>query len=252
MSTDDELFELQRTLYTSKNPTRRWLHTSRRDWIVAAIRAVSGEGVSRAVEVGPGSGIYLPTLAAVAEDVIALDIENAYLERILPIAEEHPNVRLVRDDITRSKLDTASVDLALCTEVIEHIPRSFEALTEIHRILRPTGVLILSTPQRFSPLELSGKIAFLPGVVELIRLVYQEPVIETGHTNLMTRRALRSQLTRAGFDVCARHASGVYLPVIAEVFGDRALKAEQALDRRLRGSILEWLLWTQYVVARPR
>src|SRR5690606_37277644 len=77
--TEQELIELQETLYNSKNPTRRWLHEARRDWIVQRIQ--SAGTCARALEVGPGSGIYLPELAKVARQVVATDVEEAYLNR---------------------------------------------------------------------------------------------------------------------------------------------------------------------------
>lgn len=143
----------------------------------------------------------------------------------------------------------AQFDLMLCSEVIEHVRESSRALGEMSRLLRPGGVLILSTPQRHSPLELCSKVALHPRMIGLTRHVYREPVVRTGHINLMTRRELHQQLDRAGFVIRETHAGGVYLPVVAEAFGTRALRIERALDMRLRGSRLEWLLWTQFVVA---
>jgi len=43
MATDRELVELQETLYTSSNPTRRWLHCIRRDWIYDALNRYAGQ-----------------------------------------------------------------------------------------------------------------------------------------------------------------------------------------------------------------
>jgi 2-polyprenyl-3-methyl-5-hydroxy-6-metoxy-1,4-benzoquinol methylase len=246
---DEELFALQRTLYESNNPTRRWLHRSRRDWIVAALQR-HGAGAHRVLEVGPGSGVYLPTLAETADKVLASDIEDAYLARLSPITDEHPNVSLVRDDITRSNLETRSFDLILCTEVIEHIADSRAALREMGRLLRPNGVLILSTPQRYSTLEICGRVAFWPGIVEFVRWVYKEPILETGHINLMTRRELAAQLGATGFTVRESRLAGVYIPVLAEAMGHRALRIEKALETRLRTRpMLSWLLWTQFVIA---
>lgn len=246
---DEALFELQQTLYTSKNPTRRWLHVARRRWITDAIWRCSEGGVGQAMEVGPGSGVYLPVLADVAGEVVALDAELAYLDRLRPLAQDHPNIRFVHDDITRASVNSNSFDLVLCTEVIEHIRDADAALAEMHRILRPGGSLILSTPQRFSPLELTAKIAFLPGVIEVVRRVYSEPVLETGHINLMTRRTLRRRLERAGFTVTETYLAGVYIPVAAEALGEVALRFERWLEPRLRRSPFAWLLWTQHVVA---
>lgn len=242
---------LQRTLYESGNPTRRWLHRSRRHWIREAICRL-GSGAERAIEFGPGSGVYLPTLAGIATTVVGADIEDVYLGGLVTLQRRFPNLHLVRGDLTRSAFPDGCFDLVLCSEVIEHLHESSRALGEMRRLLRPGGVLILSTPQRYSPLEVCSKVALHPRMIGLTRRVYREPVVRTGHINLMTRRALHRQLERAGFVIRETHAAGVYLPVAAEAFGERALRIEQALDRRMRGSGFEWLLWTQFVIAGTR
>ncbi len=70
----EDLVALQDTLYDSRNPTRRWLHRSRRAYIEEAIEA-AGPGQS-ALEVGPGSGVYLPALQRSFVEVTAADIER--------------------------------------------------------------------------------------------------------------------------------------------------------------------------------
>lgn len=249
MSNETQLLALQQTLYTSKNPSRRWLHCTRRDWIINAIQRYGPRRPGRALEVGPGSGLYLPVLANLFREVIAADIEEAYLQHVTSLLQPHPNLRVVVDDITRSQLPEGSFDLIVCTEVVEHIADSTTAIAEMHRLLARGGVLILSTPQRFSPLELAAKIAFLPGIIELVRLVYREPILETGHINLMTTRAVTAQLERPGFRILEQFKSGLYLPLIAEFTGNTGLRLEQWLESKMHRGPLDWLLWTQYFVA---
>jgi hypothetical protein len=107
MSSEMELAELQETLYSSRNPTRRWLHCSRRDWIVDALRHEAAAGVATecAIEVGPGSGIYLPILAELYKRVIGTDIEQQYLQASHRLLYRHPTVELLIDDITSSRLN---------------------------------------------------------------------------------------------------------------------------------------------------
>jgi ubiquinone/menaquinone biosynthesis C-methylase UbiE len=247
MASPTELVALQETLYRSGNPTRRWLHCIRRDWIAAALRRHAHAG-GRALEVGPGCGVYLPMLAGLFGQVVAVDIETAYLRHASRLCPTLPNLALVRDDVCASALPEEGFDLVLCTEVIEHIQQSGAALRGMRRLLKPGGVLVLSTPQRYSPLELAAKIAFLPGVIRLVRRIYREPVLETGHINLMTAPALQRQLRDAGFDIIEQHRSGLYLPVVAEFGGERGLKFAQLIERKLRGGIGSHLLWTQYYV----
>jgi SAM-dependent methyltransferase len=250
MASELELVALQETLYRSSNPTRRWLHCTRRDWIIDALRRNRAPAKLRALEVGPGSGVYLPELAALFGTVVASDIECAYLRNATRLCARLPNLQLLEDDICNSAMAAHSFDLILCTEVLEHIRDSAAALAGMHRLLKPGGVLVLSTPQRYSPLELAAKIAFLPGVIQLVRLIYREPILATGHINLMTAGTVRRQLSDAGFAVEQQHQSGMYIPLIAEFGGARALRLEQKLERQLRGKAGGALLWTQYYIAR--
>lgn len=92
---------------------------------------------------------------------------------------------------------------------------------------------------RFSPLELLGRVAFLPGIVHAVRLAYREPVLPTGHVSLLSERELRRELARAGLRVREAAKTGLYLPLIAEAGGERGRAALQRLARHGR------LMWTQ-------
>lgn len=247
MASHEQLVDLQETLYTSRNPTRRWLHCTRRDNIIAEIEAC-GPQVAKALEVGPGAGGYLPILAALADEVVAADIEQAYLIQAQTHAQSLANLSCARDDITATQLPPASFDLILCTEVIEHIEDSVAALEGLYQLLKPGGTLVLSTPQRYSPLEVFAKIAFLPGIIQVVKWIYREPIIETGHINLLTEGELKRQLASAKLQIHRQYKSGFYLPLIAEFFGEAGLSMLQYLERKLQHSRLSGLLWTQYYI----
>ncbi|WP_338684432.1 class I SAM-dependent methyltransferase [Haloferula helveola] len=51
-------------------------------------------------------------------------------------------------------LPDESVDSVLCTEVLEHVPDPMAVWNEFHRILRPGGRVLLTTPQYWPPHEL--------------------------------------------------------------------------------------------------
>jgi SAM-dependent methyltransferase len=247
--TAGKLLELQQTLYTSSNPTRRALHEVRRDWIFDTIRRYGQPIGGHAIEIGPGSGVYLPVLAQAFEHIFATDIEPEFLAAAEALASRWTNISVCVDDVVRSNLPSQTFDLVLCTEVIEHIADSVAALATMHRILRPGGVLVLSTPQRYSTLELAAKLAFLPGVIDIVRRIYKEPIIETGHINLLTARAARRQLSDAGFRIDEAFVSGLYLPLIAEFLGTLGRDFEQACETWLKRIGFTGILWTQYYVA---
>jgi SAM-dependent methyltransferase len=49
-------------------------------------------------------------------------------------------------DLTDLPFKTACLDGVLCTQVLEHIAEPSRALSEIHRVLKPGGILLLSAP----------------------------------------------------------------------------------------------------------
>ena len=247
---DPELLRLQKTLYTSSNPTRRWLHCTRRDWIMAELRRQASQKHQTALEVGFGSGVYLPLLAELYDDAVAVDLQEAFLEHGRSLTATLPNLRVIADDITKSQLKNDEFDLILCSEVIEHIDQWQKALAEMYRLTRPGGTLLLSTPQPWSPLEVMGKIAFKPGIISLVRAVYGEEILETGHISLLSEKRITTALKAVGFSIKERFKSGIYLPVVAEFFGEPALRLERWLEGRLREGPLQQFLWVQFYVAQ--
>lgn len=246
---ESDLVQLQKTLYTSRNPTRKWLHSSRYKWVCDAVHRYAVFG-GAALEVGPGCGVYLPTLSSHFTNVTAVDIEQDYLDGLETLLVGHGNITTKIDDITDSLFEDSCFDLVLCTEVLEHIDGSAAAVAELHRILKPCGLLVLSTPQPFSPLELAAKVAFIPGIAQVVRLVYREPLLPLGHINLLSGRTLQNQLTCIGFEIIERHTSGLYIPLFSEFCGEWAVNVQKRVEKKIRGTCLEFLLWTQYYVAR--
>jgi ubiquinone/menaquinone biosynthesis C-methylase UbiE len=246
------LFDLQKAIYTSSNFTRRRLHQTRLQWVSSAIKKtrknINGPCIN-VVEYGPGSGIYLPILASSYTKVIAADIECAYLNGIKPLLKKIDNLELVVDDMLNSQFKDNSFDLALCSEVLEHVPEPEMALSTLYRILRPGGVAIVTTPEKYSLMELACKVAFLPGIIQLVRLVYREPVLETGHISLRTYKQFTEALNNCGFEVLECNKFGLYLPIFAEMGGGRFI---QFIEGYLHNTVFDWMLWTQaYILRKP-
>lgn len=49
----------------------------------------------------------------------------------------------------RNFLYSKSFGLVICTEVLEHVKNPFAAVAEIHRVLKPGGILVASSPFNF-------------------------------------------------------------------------------------------------------
>jgi len=63
-----------------------------------------------------------------------------------------------RMDVQELELATSTFDTALCAHVLDAVPDQTRALWELHRVLRPGGLLILHTPpwQDLTPLSAAG------------------------------------------------------------------------------------------------
>ncbi|RJS74270.1 methyltransferase domain-containing protein [Candidatus Bathyarchaeota archaeon] len=101
------------------------------------------------VEIGPGKGSYT---IAVARRVLpngkvyAVDIQESVVERLKKRIEREgiTNVYPKIDDVYALSFDDSSVDRVLAITVLPEIPDPIKALRELHRILKPDGLLCLS------------------------------------------------------------------------------------------------------------
>jgi SAM-dependent methyltransferase len=247
--------ENQLSFYASSNPTRRALHHDRMEWVGAAVRRCAAELVpSRrlAVEIGPGAGLALPVLAEAFDEVVAVDLNPAFLGAAEALRAEHPNLRVVAGDATESIPGLTPADLVLCSEVLEHVPNPGRFVAGLAGLLVPGGALVLTTPQRYSTVELAGRLLAKPGIKRLVQRFYGEEIVDLGHISLRTSQEVAELLAAAGLDVVDHTVLGCYLPGIAELGGERARRLEAWLEDRLQQTRLDALLWTQCWIAQRR
>lgn len=102
-----------------------------------------------AVEIGPGKGSYTIAVAQrILPDgkVYAIDIQDGVVttlkERI--IRENIPNIIPRIGDVTNLSFPDESIDRVFAIAALPEIPNPIRALQECHRILKPSGLLILS------------------------------------------------------------------------------------------------------------
>lgn len=94
---------------------------------------------------GEGYGSFL--LAAKARSVIGVDLSNEVIQHA-QLKYITPNVQFRQGDCAHIPLGDDTVDIVVSFETIEHHDQHHAMLTEIKRVLRPDGVLVISTPER--------------------------------------------------------------------------------------------------------
>lgn len=102
------------------------------------------------LEAGCGEGYGADLIAGVARRVVAVDYDDA---AVAHVRSRYPRVEVMQANLAELPLPDASVDVVVNFQVIEHLWDQGQFVRECARVLRPAGVLMMSTPNRitFSP-----------------------------------------------------------------------------------------------------
>ncbi|WP_051039738.1 bifunctional 2-polyprenyl-6-hydroxyphenol methylase/3-demethylubiquinol 3-O-methyltransferase UbiG [Synechococcus sp. PCC 7336] len=73
-------------------------------------------------------------------DLMAEDVEKA--------KQNYPNLEFFQGNLEHAPFDSASFDVVVFSDVIEHVYDEVACLNELYRVLKPGGLLILTTPHR--------------------------------------------------------------------------------------------------------
>jgi len=184
------------------------------------------EGKTRFLEIGCGRGDFIRQISGNAN--LEITGSEIYLKGLLRARKELPGIEFIQLDVTRDTLN-GQFDIIAAFDVIEHIEDDAAAISNINRMLRRGGVLIMTVPQHM----------FLWGRLdEFLR-----------HRRRYSRRELAGKLAQNGFAV-ARCTSFVFvlfpLMLISRLFDrgcERSQPDEASIGRRINvGGVLNWIL----------
>ncbi len=122
----------------SFNPLRSWFHSSRHKIISKLVSKNYSEGKIVA-DFGCGNCIWNDFNAK----VIGIDINNDLAQQAM---EKKRIMKIINSDFLDTNIKNASIDVVVCSEVLEHLQNFKEILLEQNRVLKKNGSLIISVP----------------------------------------------------------------------------------------------------------
>ena len=100
------------------------------------------------VDLASGEGYGAAWLAEVAESVVGVDIDDVSVKHARARYAQHGNLQFAVGDIQALPLADQCADAVTCFEAIEHVEDPRAVVEEVVRILRPGGLLLVSTPNK--------------------------------------------------------------------------------------------------------
>jgi len=163
------------------------------------MRAMVPAGVPlRILDVGCGTGLNASQLARQGHEVYGIDVSPVAIEKFCTQGLQGSVVDMEAGQLP---FPADSFDMVYASEVIEHCVDTTGFLGNIRTVLRPGGILLLSTPN-------SAFWAYrLMGLLGLAASEYQHP----GHVRFFSKRSLTASIQKAGFEVTAVSARHMYL-----------------------------------------
>ncbi len=111
-------------------------------------RLLGRERRASVLDVGYGSGVFLPELARRADRVVGVDLHDEH-ERIAGLlARMGVDAELRRASLYELPFEESEFDATVCVSVLEHVTDLRGALDELRRVLRRGGVAVLGFPVR--------------------------------------------------------------------------------------------------------
>jgi ubiquinone/menaquinone biosynthesis C-methylase UbiE len=117
-----------------------------------AIELVKGKDVLD-IASGEGYGSYI--ISGHAKEVVGVDISREAVEHATKKYQKQ-NLQFKMGSADHIPLPDNSVDMVVSFETIEHHDKHDEMLTEIKRVLRPGGLLLISSPDKLNYSEIPG------------------------------------------------------------------------------------------------
>lgn len=109
-------------------------------------KLLAGTTFDRLLEIGYGSGVFMPELARHCTDLHGIDPHPHRTAVVAALAEQGIQATLTQGSAESLPHEDNHFDCAVAISTLEYVPDIDSACQEIHRVLKPSGVLAVVTP----------------------------------------------------------------------------------------------------------
>jgi 2-polyprenyl-3-methyl-5-hydroxy-6-metoxy-1,4-benzoquinol methylase len=109
-------------------------------------KLLANAGFDRLLEIGYGSGVFMPELSRHCEELHGIDPHPHRAEVETHLAEQGIQAKLAQGTVESLPYDDNHFDCAVTISTLEYVPDITAACRELRRVLKPTGVLAVVTP----------------------------------------------------------------------------------------------------------
>ncbi len=160
------------------------------------------------LDAGAGRGPYTKMAQNKYNRIFCFEYDQKELDfAIKNISDDNGSVEFKRVDITKIPLDDNSIDVGVCSEVLEHIPDYGKAMNELYRVIKPGGTLLFSMPNGNSMLYGLSKIKNRSILKNLDEQRAQNPSWEQIRHYSFTPKKIEAIATNAGFRIKRRYGA---------------------------------------------
>jgi ubiquinone/menaquinone biosynthesis C-methylase UbiE len=236
--------------YDSLNPLERYYQQRKMSFICKFVQEIMRKKPGILLDLGCGEGVFFDFAKEVSEKTLTVGLDIGR-KNCASIQQKKHNA--ICGDVNSLPLQTNSVELVLLLDVIEHLYEN-DILSDINRVLKNEGDLLLTTPNKF-------------GIYEHKQLVYGENLCHNPldvfnslmgkprsyapyHVRLYTYKAIVRALQDHGFVILESTTEGFCFPFLGTMqniffvfkkesffrylFNKRIIKLLEAFERNLK------------------